>query len=175
MNKTLLLTGSILAILAVGCATQPEAQNTATTAGDQAPSEAVASVLDAYESIRTSLASDQEPEPSHYADLAAAVRQATDDYQATARDYLVELATAASAAADRPAAGLPGARMQFGKVSEPLIGFLSTQPELAQGRFVFECPMEKEYPKWVQGSETASNPYLGKAMPSCGTRTGWTP
>ena len=176
MNKTLLITGSFLAILAVGCAAEPEAQNPPTTAGAPAPSEeAVASVLDAYESIRASLAADQEVDPSHYEGLAAAARQAADDSQGTAHEYLAELATAAKTAADRPTTGLPDARMQFGNVSEPLIGFLSTRPELAQERFIFECPMTTTYPKWVQTSETASNPYLGTQMASCGTATAWTP
>ena len=175
MNKTLLLTGFLLAILAVGCAAEPEAQNPPTTAGAPAPSEAVASVLDAYESIRASLAADQEVDPSQYDGLAAAARQAADDGQGTAREYLAELATAAKTAADRPATGLPDARMQFGQVSEPLIGFLSTRPELAQERFIFECPMTTTYPKWVQDSETPSNPYLGTQMASCGNATAWTP
>lgn len=175
IKRTLPLAAALWAAFAVGCATQPEERDAASNVGARAPSEAAASVLDAYESIRADLASDQEPAASRYAELASAARRATDDYEGTAHESLIELANAADAAADEPPTGLPDARLQFGKISEPLIAFLSSQPELAEGRFVFECPMAKGYPKWVQTSEAVSNPYMGTEMASCGAATAWTP
>jgi hypothetical protein len=175
MKRTLPLAAALWAAFAVGCATQSEEQDAASNVGAQAPSEAAASELDAYESTRADLASDQLPAASRYAELASAARQAADDYEGTAQEFLIELATAAADVADEAATGLPDARLQFGKVSEPLIAFLSSQPELAEGRFVFECPMAKGYPKWVQASEPLSNPYMGTEMASCGTATSWTP
>jgi hypothetical protein len=175
MKRTLPLAAMLWAAFAVGCATQSEEQDAGSKVAAQAPSGAAGSVLDAYESIRADLASDQEPATSRYADLASAVRRAANDYDGTAQESLIELATAADAITDGAVPGLPDARLQFGKVSEPLIAFLSSQPELAEGRFVFECPMAKGYPKWVQASEAASNPYMGTEMASCGTATSWTP
>jgi len=176
MKRTLPLAAMLWAAFAVGCAPQSEEQDAASNVGAQAPSEAAGSVLDAYESIRADLASDQEPAASRYAELASAARRAANDYDGTtAHDSLIELANAADAAADEPPTGLSDARLRFGNISEPLITFLSSQPELAEGRFLFECPMAKGYPKWVQTSEAISNPYMGTEMASCGTATAWTP
>lgn len=175
MSKILVLTVSLLAALAVGCISQPEESKTTTNSGAQAPSEAAASVLGAYESVRSGLATDREPDASDYVALASAARQATAEYDGAAGASLSRLATAADTAAAESGTGLPAARMQFGRVSEPFIDFLSSRPELAEGRFVFECPMAKGYPKWVQNSQAVSNPYMGSAMASCGSAGRWEP
>ena len=175
MKRTLPLAAALWVAFAVGCVTQSEEQDAASNVGAQAPSEAAVSVLDAYESIRADLASDEQPAASRYGELASAARRAANDYEGRAHESLIELANAAEAAAGEPPTGLPDARLQFGNMSEPLIAFLSPQPELAEGRFVFECPMAKGYRKWVQTSEAVSNPYMGTEMASCGTATAWRP
>ena len=180
MKKVSLIAIAGLATLALGC-TGPASESASEepTAGSQAisegPSEAVASVLESYEAIRATLASDQAPGSSQYATLAAAASQAAEEQADAAREALIEMADAAEKVAAAAAQELPEARRQFGEVSEPLIGFLSANPELARGQFVFECPMAKGYPKWVQNSEIVSNPYLGTEMASCGTAAAWTP
>ena len=70
-------------------------------------------------------------------------------------------------------AQLDQARNAFGEMSRHLIAAIAAEPDLAVGRFVFECEMAKGYPKWVQASETVANPYMGAAMPTCGVKSDW--
>ena len=71
--------------------------------------------------------------------------------------------------------GLEAGREAFSEVSKRLIAWLSAEPALTRGRYVFECPMAKAYPKWIQQSETVSNPYMGAAMDTCGEASNWQP
>jgi hypothetical protein len=175
MNRVQLHVLGLLAALAVGCGAQPEESGGAPRTGVETSETSAVSVLDAYEAVRARLAKDEEPEAGDYEELASAARRTMPDHEGEARANLSELAMAAEAAAAEAGNGLPAARLRFGKFSEPLIAFLSLQPDLAQGRFVFECPMAKGYPKWVQGSDTVSNPYMGLKMASCGAAAAMAP
>lgn len=57
---------------------------------------------------------------------------------------------------------LSDARTAFEKLSANAIKLAADQP----GYHVFHCGMVNK--DWVQTSEQASNPYLGKQMPGCG-------
>ena len=177
-KKASLLATTALAVLALACSGPADRSSShEPTAGSQTSagdvSDSIASVLKSYEAIRAKLAADQAPQRSHYEELATEARQAAHEQSGQGQQALVDLSEAAQEAAVRATQELAEARRQFGEISAPLIGFLSAKPELARGRFVFECPMAKGYPKWVQAAETASNPYMGTQMASCGTASDW--
>ncbi|ACB77692.1 DUF3347 domain-containing protein [Opitutus terrae] len=83
-----------------------------------------------------------------------------------------DLAGAKSAAADLPdspaakrlvrADSLNTARVAFKKLSEVAVQVAKGH----DGYFVFNCPMVGS--DWVQTTKTASNPYVGQKMPTCG-------
>lgn len=174
MKTAPLFAAAVMAAFILAC-TGPADQSSsnASPAGSGTSAEdipnAIVPVFESYESIRAALAADQSPQPSQYEGLAAAARRAAQEQTSEGEQVLVELSEAAKVAAAQASQELPEARRRFGEVSELLIGFLSANPGLARGRFVFECPMAKVYPKWVQSSETVSNPYMGSAMASCGS------
>jgi hypothetical protein len=107
--------------------------------------------------------------------LAEAVRGASNAFSGEAKGHLEQLASSAESRAAGAAEGLDQAREAFGEVSRHLIAILSADPDLAKGQHVFECPMAKGYPKWVQQSEAVSNPYLGQEMATCGVASEWQP
>jgi len=72
------------------------------------------------------------------------------------------------------AADLEEARQAFGEVSRFLVALAGADARLAEGWHVFECPMTETFPKWMQPSEELENPYMGTAMPTCGSATDWT-
>lgn len=178
INKASLFAAATLALLALACSgpadqssSQEPTPGSRTSAGDF--SEAIASVFRSYESVRANLASDEAPQRSQYDGLAGAARRAAQEQTGEDQQALIGLSEAAEAASASPAPDLVEARRQFGEISATLISFLSDNPSLARGRFVFECPMTKGYSKWVQDAETASNPYMGTEMASCGAASDW--
>lgn len=88
---------------------------------------------------------------------------------ALAADDLAGAKSAATALSDSPAAqritkadSLNTARVAFKKLSEVAV-------QVAKGHdvyYVFNCPMVGS--DWVQTTKTASNPYVGQKMPTCG-------
>jgi Cu(I)/Ag(I) efflux system membrane fusion protein len=103
----------------------------------------------------------------------AATQQAlsADPVSAVAR-CLAEGADAARAMG--AAKDLAAARAAFGEVSRFLLALAAADDELSAGWHVFECPMTETFPKWMQRSERLVNPYMGKAMSSCGNPSDWT-
>lgn len=128
-------------------------------------------MIAAYDRVRASLAAD---------DVTGA---------ATAAREIETSATAAATAAPGSAAHfkaiatgattlvgateLAGGRKAFGEISRHLIALLASDKALAQGKYVFECPMAKGYRKWVQVSDALENPYMGKRMLHCGGESTW--
>lgn len=80
---------------------------------------------------------------------------------------------AAAAKGIGAAADLEKARHGFGELSRALIQIVGRSSSLAKGRFVFRCPMAKGYKKWMQSSADLRNPYMGQAMPGCGSTSDW--
>jgi hypothetical protein len=111
-----------------------------------------AACLKAYHQVHDALAKD---------DLAAAKKAAGD---------LAEKATAAKCVTTPQHAtelaksdSLESAREHFKAVSEECIKMAAG----VDGQYVFTCPMAKA--DWLQtDSKQASNPYMGKKMPTCG-------
>lgn len=177
----------LLLVLSVACeqreqsseVREPPAKIAANLSREPSASEAAApieltAVLAAYEDIRSRLADDQ------LAHLAPAVellqRSATDAVAKTRAEVSVHLkaaATASKAMLAVPADDAPGVRKAFGEVSRAVVALVGAEPALARGRHLFECPMAAGYRKWVQTGETISNPYMGKAMLTCGAAEPW--
>lgn len=69
------------------------------------------------------------------------------------------------------------ARKAFGALSKALIAQVEANETSKKGRIelprlhVFECSMAKPYGKWLQLDVEIANPYMGSAMPRCGSRT----
>jgi hypothetical protein len=137
------------------------------------PAPGVAGMLDTYERLRAALAQDELAElGAIVSTLQQTASSAAETGSAAAVEHLRAAASAAEAMAssvDDPSA----ARKAFGEVSRAVVALLTADPELARGKYLFECPMATGYKKWVQTSEEISNPYMGKAMPACGAAAEW--
>ena len=117
-------------------------------------------VLAAYEKVRVQLAAD--------AGAGLAARELAAQAKAAG---LADLAASAGTLAQT--ATMDEARTAFATVSQHVVALIATNPDLARGRHVFECPMVKGYNKWVQVSQDMANPYMGKAMLACGGASTW--
>jgi Cu(I)/Ag(I) efflux system membrane fusion protein len=132
----------------------------------------VVAMLDAYEQVRATLASDDLAgsvaaarviETSSAAAAGSATSASAPHYQEIGQ-HAKALATAAD---------LKAARASFGEVSRHVVALLASDKSLTRGRHVFECPMVTGYRKWVQRSSEMANPYMGKKMLACGGETTW--
>lgn len=127
--------------------------------------------LEAYEQIRASLAKDRLEGIATYArDLAAAFRAGAGALESVAPE-IIDCVNQAAAAADALAATttLEDARREFGNVSRFAIALVASDARLRQGWHVFECSMATGFGGWLQRSPDIENPYMGTAMPTCGT------
>lgn len=131
----------------------------------------VRAVLGEYEQIRAKLVADDGDVAQRAQRLARAARAAHDAAPASLRPHLTGIAAHARELAAAPASDLARLRREFGDVSRHVVALLRAEPALAQGLFVFECPMAEGYRKWVQRSAEISNPYMGRRMPRCGRRS----
>ncbi|MFZ5479416.1 MAG: hypothetical protein ACOZNI_21810 [Myxococcota bacterium] len=109
--------------------------------------------VDAYEKVRVALAGDR------HVDVPAAAKALA----AVSSGGLAAAAEALSAKTDAA-----GQRAAFGEVTRQLV--LAMGPNPAVKLHVFHCPMVTGYGYWVQTKAVFENPYMGKAMLSCGTR-----
>lgn len=122
------------------------------------------SALDHYQRIQTALA----------ADSTEGVREEASKISATvtACDCTLEQSEAAKALAgaarDMQGADLTALREQFKALSRAMAAYVETTS--VAGTQLYFCPMAKAY--WLQPKEgsTTHNPYLGKAMSSCGVK-----
>lgn len=82
---------------------------------------------------------------------------------------------AGAEAAERLAAAktVEEARARFGEVSRVLVGLAETDGRLREGWHVFQCPMVKDFNKWVQRAPVMANPYMGQRMLMCGSEAEW--
>ncbi len=139
--------------------------------------EALRTALAAYEEARALLADGSveglEPRAARLAAaLEAAVQALPGEGPSEASLCLDQAAAAASAPA--AAADLEAARAPFGEVSRFLIALAGADRRLAPDWHVFECPMTKTFPKWLQPGAKLDNPYVGPAMRTCGAESDWT-
>ena len=175
MKVTTVLAATLFAVVLIACG--PQKTEPAETATGRMPSktEATEKVLAAYERLRSQLANDEAVSAADFELLAEAARASSGAYSGEPMLHVAQLASSAESAAGKAGEGIAEARDAFGEVSKDLITLLADDPDLAKGRHVFECPMAKSYPKWVQESETISNPYMGPEMATCGVASEWQP
>jgi membrane fusion protein, copper/silver efflux system len=135
-------------------------------------SEQIIAVLDAYEEMRAALAGDRhDAVPGLSKKIATTVKSAEKKAPQEVSLRLNEMATAAINMASEKNTELQ--RKAFGDLSRAAVSLIVAQPSLAKGRHIFHCPMAQGYPKWVQTDDEMKNPYMGKKMLRCGTKSEW--
>ncbi len=130
--------------------------------------ESLPPALVAYEDVRSALARDDlSGARDHSRELAEALASAdfgTPAHREAAAAAALEVAGATDAEA---------ARVAFGDVSRPLVAAVAEDPRLRDSMHLFTCPMAKGFGQWVQPDPGISNPYMGTAMPTCGSAAAW--
>lgn len=145
---------------------------TVTPTATAEPDTSAAAMLTTYERVRAALAADDANRAAMAArELDGAAQAAAGKAPPAAAPHYKEIATTAEALASATDLGL--ARKSFGELSRHVVALLATDKTLAQGKHVFECPMAKDYKKWVQTTEHLENPYMGKQMLTCGGKSTW--
>ncbi len=136
---------------------------------DPATLAAVSAVMKPYESCRALLADDKGAGVSV---CAKAIASAANDSKApeAAKPHMTQIAAAAKRLAVAKATDIAAVRLSFGGVSKSVVAMLGAIPGAADKYHVFECPMAKGYKRWVQVDKKMANPYMGKAMLTCGTK-----
>lgn len=137
--------------------------------------------LEAYDDARDLLAEDTTEglavRAGRIADslsLALQGAQAADEDLSAAIPYLGEARRAARGLADTDGAEISEARAAFGELSRFLMALAAADPGLTEGRFVYSCPMETGFNKWIQEEPEMENPYMGQSMLACGSEDDWT-
>ena len=131
--------------------------------------------LDAYERVRARLASDElDGVSAHAGEVAEAIRAAAAAL-ASGPSEVADCLGQGAAAAEKLAGAttLEAARAEFGELSRFLVALAASDPRLREGWHIFECPMAKGFGRWLQRSPDLENPYMGKAMPACGSSSVW--
>jgi Cu(I)/Ag(I) efflux system membrane fusion protein len=153
-----------------GPALQPPAAKPTASAG---PASNAQQVLDAYERVRSELAADKvEATTESSAALQRAATAAASSGGAS-QQQLQQVAASAQKLQEMPKTDANEVRKVFGDVSAAVVGLAAVEPSLQSGKNVFECPMAQGYKKWIQPGESVSNPYMGKAMLECGSKSSW--
>ncbi len=132
--------------------------------------EALQGVLDAYLPIWRALAKDSTVGIGQHArELAEAAGSAARN---TDKSMLkTQLEALEKAAAGMKTDDLNAARESMKFLSRALVAiFESHDVKMPKKYTIIECPMVKE--RWIQDTEQVSNPFLGSAMPRCGTKVG---
>jgi Cu(I)/Ag(I) efflux system membrane fusion protein len=129
--------------------------------------------LVAYEESRDLLADDRlEGLEAAASRLSTAMREAEAGARVLSprlQSILAESSRVADSLGD--AEDLEAAREAFGELSRLLLVMANVDPRLLDDWHVFECPMTKTFPKWMQPDSEMENPFMGQAMPGCGTPT----
>lgn len=131
---------------------------------------ALQKVLDAYLPIWRALAKDSTEGIEENAEkLATAAGDAASKTDNTKLKTQIEALE--KAASDMKTDDLNAARESMKPLSRALIAvFESHDVKMPKKYTIIECPMVKE--RWIQDTERVSNPFLGSAMPLCGTKVG---
>jgi membrane fusion protein, copper/silver efflux system len=167
--------------LACSKAAQPDSSPSLvpTAAAGQKPAEPAAdkgavAVLNAYEGLRSALAADDlsgaQAAAKQLATVATEAGKGTSTALVAGLKAIADAATVEAALAHTDATAV---RKQFGEVSKHLVALVTSDAKLQQGRYVFECPMAPGYGKWIQTDTQVSNPYMGKRMLTCGSKSTW--
>jgi hypothetical protein len=125
-----------------------------------AASDFVADVVGPYLTIQTALVNDD------LAPVGAAARSLEQAAGTLGADGSALAAAAAKTAAART---LDAAREAFGDLSTAIVAYADRTKQPVEGKIVAFCPMARK--SWVQTDGAIANPYYGKAMATCGSRT----
>lgn len=125
-----------------------------------APADFVADVVGPYLAIQTALVNDD------LAPIGGAARSLQKSAGALGEDGKA-VATAAGKAAD--AKTIEAARTAFADLSTALIAYADKTKVPVDGKIVAFCPMANK--SWVQKDGAIANPYYGKSMSACGSKT----
>ena len=172
MKTTPLLTVILFVLTCTGfsCDGKPTAAQQSTL--DTEVSARVIVVLSDYEKMRAALAQDRHSDVAGIAtELDTSVKAAAQGAPAKVADRLNEMAKAALTMA--PEKNTETQRKVFGDLSRAAVSLLLDHPSLTKGRHIFHCPMAQGYPKWIQTDGEMKNPYMGKRMLRCGTKSEW--
>ncbi|MGK2859010.1 MAG: efflux RND transporter periplasmic adaptor subunit [Thermoanaerobaculia bacterium] len=139
---------------------------------DDATREGVASMLAEYEVVRGILANDT---TAGVADAGEALKKATEETLEAAPPALIDaLGRIAGHAGEIAKAGdLVAARRAFGELGRDLVPLVAMDQSLAQSLYLFECPMEQGFNRWIQKAPSMENPYKGQSMLTCGSKIDW--
>ena len=141
-----------------------------------AAQEGAQAALTAYETARDDLANDRTEGLAKAAkEIGAAAKKASQAGPENLKPSFDRLVAAAAKLETGAAGKIEESRAAFGETSEAMVALLSAEPGLAQGRYVFECPMTDTYKKWVQVDDQIKNPYMGSRMLGCGMASTWEP
>ena len=129
----------------------------------------------AYEKLRSELAADRlAGVPASAAQLATTLRLTLEDRAKLPGQIPVVIEEAARIAESMAAAeDIVAARTAFGELSRIVLLLGDADPRLAEGWHVFACPMTKTFDRWIQPTAALKNPYMGAAMPLCGSPVDW--
>lgn len=130
--------------------------------------------LDEYETVRLALAADKTAGVDGEA-LSRALREAAEVAEAENHNLSAVLdAGALSANALGKAGGDPaGLRAIFSELSRSVVAVTAFDESFSGTRYLFECPMVDGFNQWLQPSPDIDNPYMGLAMPRCGSQISW--
>lgn len=136
---------------------------------------ALRSAFDATERMRAELAADRLDGVVAPAREAAQSIRAAQKALATTDPAVADCFARATDAAELIAGAkdLVAARRDYGELNRFLLALAAADPRLQQGWHVFRCPMATGFKKWLQRSPKLENPYMGQAMPTCGSSSTW--
>ena len=131
--------------------------------------------LDVYEECRTALAYDRlnslNDSASRLAESLAQTAAEVPTARPEVRERIEQAVEASRALAS--AGDLEAARAAFARISRQLMALGQMDPALVEGWHAFSCPMVEGFNRWMQPSPELENPFMGRAMPSCGTESDW--
>lgn len=160
-----------------GTPTKPAEPEEPTLAALELPPPALDALRRAFEAterVRVELAADRLDVAAPAREAAQAIRAAQTALPKASTeiaDSLVQATTASEQLAT--AKDLDTARRAFGELNRFLIALAAADPRLQQGWHIFRCPMAEGFKKWFQRPAKIENPYMGQAMPSCGSASTW--
>ena len=120
----------------------------------------VGDVVGPYLAIQTALTQDD------LKPVAAAARSLQKNAERLGGDGKALVEAAAKTAG---AKSLEAARAAFGDLSTALIAYADNTKQPVDGKIVAFCPMANK--SWVQKDGAIANPYYGKSMSTCGSKT----
>lgn len=139
---------------------------------DDATHDGLARMMAEYELVRGILANDTtDGVAAAAAELAEATAKTRESAPPAIGDALGRIAGHAGGLAK--AGDIVAARRAFGELGRDLVPLVAMDGTLAQSLYLFECPMEQGFNRWVQKAPSMENPYMGQKMLSCGSKIDW--